>query len=79
MPIKRLEEMTIRDDFMFYAVMQNEKICAGLITAVKGDSILVRIPIIPGYVDREGQLLAREKVMELGIKKFDLCKYKVNT
>ena len=47
------------------------------LAAVKGDSILVRIPIIPGYVDKEGQLLGREKLLELGIKKIDLCRYKV--
>ena len=39
MPLKPLENMTIRDDFMFYAVMQNEEICGGVIAAVKGGDI----------------------------------------
>ena len=46
--------------------------------AVKGaDSVVVRIPEIPGFVDIEMQIKTKKDLENLGIKKFNLFKYKM--
>lgn len=43
---------------------------------IKGsDSIIVRIPEIPGFVDAEQQNKAKAELSELGVKRFNLFKY----
>lgn len=48
-----------------------------MITTVDADKIIVRIPEISGLVGNEQQLNERELLLQMGVKKFDLFKYRL--
>jgi pyruvate formate lyase activating enzyme len=48
-----------------------------LIEIAPKDSVIVRVPQIPGFVDKAKQLETKRKLAEIGVTKFDLFKYTV--
>ena len=58
----------------FEVVLENLK---KLLTEKGADAIVVRIPEIPKFVDSDMQKKTKKALEELGVKKFDLFKYKV--
>ena len=41
------------------------------------ESILVRVPLIPGYNTAEDQKKSAEKLREMGVKRLDLFEYRI--
>ena len=48
-----------------------------LLEKKSADDVIVRIPIIPGFNGPKEQEQAKEELTKLGVKHFDLFKYKV--
>lgn len=55
-------------------VMENLKY---LLEKVEVEKIVVRIPTIPGFVDKSGQMRSKEKLISMGIRYFDLFDYRM--
>ena len=45
--MKEFDELTIQDDFMFYKVMQNKKLCGKIIQTLLGNKIGKIVELIP--------------------------------
>ena len=48
-----------------------------LIQRKDAESILVRVPLIPGYNTEEDQKKSAEKLREMGVKRLDLFEYRI--
>lgn len=48
-----------------------------LLRIIGPEKVVVRIPIIPGFADREEQQNSKEYLRTIGVRKFDLFDYKV--
>ena len=50
-----------------------------MLIQVKGaDAVVVRVPIISGFVDQKKQQESKDLLMKMGVRRFDLFKYKVS-